>query len=187
MFSRGLRSYATKLIAGGAIALAGVSQAANPIITSIYTADPSARVWADGRLYLYLFDLLHLNGWDLRPCGLTDRKRVLQGLAGWGGMLRYSDHQLGQAANMLREACRLGLEGIVCKQVDAPYRAGRGHDWLKVKCQHREEFVVLGWPDPEGRRPYLGALLLAYYDPEGRLVYAGRVGTGIAASARPCC
>src|SRR3954447_15614645 len=51
--------------------------------------------------------------------------------------------------------------------------------WRKVKCLHREEFVVVGWTDPEGRRPYLGALLLAYYDPDGRLVYAGRAGTGI--------
>jgi ATP-dependent DNA ligase len=51
--------------------------------------------------------------------------------------------------------------------------------WLKVKCLHREEFVVVGWTDPEGTRPWLGALLLAYYDPDGRLVYAGRAGTGI--------
>ena len=51
--------------------------------------------------------------------------------------------------------------------------------WLKVKCLYREEFVVVGWTNPEGRRPYLGALLLAYYDPDGRLVYAGRAGTGI--------
>jgi len=132
----------------------------------------------DGRLYLYVFDLLHLNGWDLRPCGLTDRKRVLQGLAGWGGMLRYSDHQLGQAANMLREVCRLGLEGIVSKQVDAPYRAGRGHDWLKVKCQQREEFVVLGWTPPGGSRSGLGSLHLGFYDAQGRLHYVGGAGTG---------
>jgi ATP-dependent DNA ligase len=51
--------------------------------------------------------------------------------------------------------------------------------WLKVKCLHREEFVVVGWTDPEGSRPWLGALLLAYFDPDGRLVYAGRAGTGI--------
>src|SRR6201998_3244604 len=69
--------------------------------------------------------------------------------------------------------------GIVSKRVDAAYAPGNRGIWLKVKCRHREEFVVVGWSDPEGRRPWLGALLLAYYDPDGRLVYAGRAGTGI--------
>ena len=132
----------------------------------------------DELLYLYLFDLLHLNGWDLRPCHLIERKRVLQSLVGWGGMLRYSDHQLGQAAAMHREACQRGLEGIVCKRVDAPYRAGRGHDWLKVKCQQREEFVVLGWTPPGGSRSGLGSLHLGFYDPQGRLHYVGGAGSG---------
>jgi bifunctional non-homologous end joining protein LigD len=71
------------------------------------------------------------------------------------------------------------LEGIVSKRADAPYTPGNRGLWRKVKCLHREEFVVVGWTDPEGRRPYLGVLLLAYYDPDGRLVYAGRAGTGI--------
>ena len=71
------------------------------------------------------------------------------------------------------------LEGIVSKQADAPYAPGNRGLWLKVKCLNREEFVVVGWTDPEGTRPFLGALLLAYYDPEGRLIYAGRAGTGI--------
>src|SRR6202049_194018 len=76
-------------------------------------------------------------------------------------------------------ACELSLEGIISKRADAPYSPGDRGLWVKVKCQNREEFVVVGWTDPEGARPWLGALLLAYYDPDGRLVYAGRVGTGI--------
>ena len=71
------------------------------------------------------------------------------------------------------------LEGIISKQADAPYAPGNRGQWLKVKCLNREEFVVVGWTDPEGARPFLGALLLGYYDPDGRLIYAGRAGTGI--------
>src|SRR5438094_7595440 len=71
------------------------------------------------------------------------------------------------------------LEGIVSKRADAPYAPGNRGFWVDVKCLQREEFVVIGWTDPEGTRPWLGALLLAYYDPDGRLVYAGRAGTGI--------
>jgi ATP-dependent DNA ligase len=79
-----------------------------------------------------------------------------------------------------RQACKLGAEGIVSKLTDAPYRPGdRSGSWLKAKCLNREEFIVVGWTDPEGSRPHLGALLLAYYAPDGRLVYAGRAGTGM--------
>jgi bifunctional non-homologous end joining protein LigD len=73
----------------------------------------------------------------------------------------------------------MSLEGIVSKRAEAAYTPGNRGLWVKVKCLHREEFVVVGWTDPEGSRPHLGALLLAYYDPGGRLVYAGRAGTGI--------
>jgi bifunctional non-homologous end joining protein LigD len=132
----------------------------------------------DGTLTLYLFDLLHLDGWDLRECTLLDRKRVLFDLNGWGGMLRYSDHQVGSAAELRDKACGMGLEGIICKQDDAPYRAGRGHGWLKVKCRGREELVVLGWTPPSGSRVGLGSLHVGYYDPQGGLHYAGGVGTG---------
>jgi bifunctional non-homologous end joining protein LigD len=132
----------------------------------------------DRTLHLFLFDLLHLDGWDLRGCRLLERKRVLSGLNDWHGMLHYSDHQVGNAAAMQREACKMRLEGIVCKRADAPYRAGRSHDWLKLKCRDREELVVLGWTPPGGSRVGLGSLHLGYYDKGGKLHYAGGVGSG---------
>ena len=92
---------------------------------------------------------------------------------------QYSDHQIGRGPTFYAEACKLGLEGIVSKRADAPYVSGDRGLWVKTKCLNREEFVVVGWTDPEGARPYLGALLLAYYDESGTLIYAGRAGTGI--------
>ena len=132
----------------------------------------------DAALHLYLFDLLHLDGWDLRLCRLVDRKRLLVDLSDWRGMLRYSDHHMGDMSVMRREACRMGLEGIVGKKADGPYHEGRGHGWVKVKCVGREEFLVLGWTPPGGSRIGLGSLHLGYYDSQGRLHYAGGVGSG---------
>jgi bifunctional non-homologous end joining protein LigD len=132
----------------------------------------------DNALHYYTFDLLYLNGWDLRLCALRDRKSVLRALSEWRGMLRWSDHMEGEPAVMQAEACRMKLEGIVCKQADAPYSAGRGHGWWKVKCHNRDEFVVLGWTPPRGSRAGFGALHLGYYDTAGGLHYAGGVGTG---------
>jgi len=132
----------------------------------------------DGKLSFQVFDLLALNGWDLRSCRLLDRKRVLEGLGDWTGILRFSTHVAGNADRMRQAACKMHLEGIVCKRANAAYRAGRGHDWVKVKCLGREEFVVLGWTLPAGSRTGLGALHLGYFDPVGRLHYAGGVGSG---------
>ena len=162
----------TALVDGELVALDKEGKSSFPALQAALSAGK------DASLYFHLFDLLHLDGWDLRDCGLLDRKRVLQGLDEWRGMLRYSDHHTGDPAAMRREACRMKLEGIVCKQADAPYRAGRGHGWVKVKCQGREEFIVLGWTPPRGSRTGLGALHLGYYDPQQRLHYAGGVGTG---------
>jgi DNA ligase D-like protein (predicted ligase) len=131
-------------------------------------------------LVFFLFDLLHLDGEDLSARPLIERKERLAGLlSSVGSPLHYSDHQIGQGPAFYEQACPLGVEGIVSKRADAPYVPGNRGLWLKVKCLNREEFVVIGWTDPEGARPFLGALLLGYYDPDGRLTYAGRVGTGI--------
>ena len=138
---------------------------------------------ANGRtetLVFYVFDLLHLEGWDLTGAALEDRKAALASLVppDCDGGLRYSDHQTGRGPEFFRHASGYGLEGIVSKRRDSLYRAGRHDSWLKVKCDNREEFVVIGFSDPAGGRQGLGALILGYYDRGGELHYAGRVGTG---------
>jgi DNA ligase D-like protein (predicted ligase) len=134
---------------------------------------------AAGLVY-FIFDLLHLDGEDVSALPLIERKaRLAALLSNAGPPLHYSDYHRGQGAAFHQRACASSLEGIVSKRADAPYAPGNRGLWLKVKCLNREEFAVVGWTDPEGARPYIGALLLAYYDRDGRLVYAGRVGSGI--------
>ena len=132
----------------------------------------------DQKLFFYVFDLLELDGWDLRGCKLTDRKAVLESRIDWTGMLRFSAHTNGDLGEMHRNACKMKLEGIVCKKADATYQAGRGHGWVKLKCLGRDELIVLGWTPPSGSRTGIGALHLGYFDPKGGLHYAGAVGTG---------
>jgi bifunctional non-homologous end joining protein LigD len=132
-----------------------------------------------------VFDLLHLDGWDLANVKLEARKSTLQAIiaAAAPAHLRYSDHQIGKGKLVFANAARLGLEGIVAKRRDALYRPGRGSAWLKLKSGEREELVVVGFTDPAGSRQGLGALLVGYHNPKGALVYAGRVGTGYSAKA----
>jgi bifunctional non-homologous end joining protein LigD len=135
-------------------------------------------------LVLYLFDLPHLDGSDLRETPLSGRKERLRALVERAArgteppLLRYSDHLVGQGPHFFRQACEWGLEGIVSKRADAPYRSRRTRDWLKVKCLRRQEMVVGGFTEPGGTRVGLGALLLGYYDDEGRFRHAGKVGAG---------
>ncbi|HEX3523563.1 MAG TPA: DNA ligase D, partial [Stellaceae bacterium] len=131
-------------------------------------------------LNFFAFDLLYRDGWDLTGAALEDRKAALSGIVSpqSQGMLRYSDHQIDHGPAFFAQACSYKLEGIVSKRKTEPYRAGRGRSWLKVKCRNRDEFVVVGFTDPEGSREGFGALLVGYHDPQGKLRYAGRVGTG---------
>ena len=135
---------------------------------------------AEGRSLAYVaFDLLFLDGQDLRSRPLLERKRALARLLrGRRGRVRYSEHVVGSGPKAHQRACREKLEGIVSKRASAAYTAGRGPDWVKVKCVARQEFVIGGYTDPEGARAELGSLLLGVHDREGRLLYAGRVGTG---------
>jgi len=130
------------------------------------------------RFLFYGFDLLHLDGYDLRALPLTARKEMLeQLLAEAGRPLRYSGHFEENGAIVLRHACRLSLEGIVSKLRDGPYRPGRGKAWIKSKCSARQEFVIGGYVPSTTSRQVIGSLVLGVF--EGRkLVHVGRVGTG---------
>ena len=147
-------------------------------VSSFPGLQSALREGRDHALTFYAFDLLHLDGWDLRGCELLERKRVLSKLTNWKGVLRYSDHHVGQTHEMRKGACQMKLEGIICKRADGLYRPGRGGDWLKVKCSGREEFIVLGWTAPSGSRVSIGALQVGYRDQQGVLQYAGAVGSG---------
>lgn len=125
------------------------------------------------------FDLLQLADVDLRGCRQDARKQLLQRLlAGVPTPLVYSSHVAGAGERALQVAAQRGLEGIISKRADAPYRSGRGDDWRKIKQRQSEEFVVVGYTAPKGSRAAMGALLLASPDGAGGWRYAGRVGSG---------
>ncbi|MBV8962439.1 MAG: non-homologous end-joining DNA ligase [Hyphomicrobiales bacterium] len=134
---------------------------------------------AAGLIY-FAFDLIYLEGQDLRAEPLVARKSRLEALLeGVDPAIRYNEHLVGDGETVLRAACNLNVEGIVSKRADSAYVAGNRGLWVKCKCLNREEFVIVGWTDPKGSRPYFGSLLLGYYTQDGRLTYAGRAGTGM--------
>jgi bifunctional non-homologous end joining protein LigD len=136
---------------------------------------------SDSNLVYFVFDLLYLDGYDLRSAPLLERKRLLSALfndSSPSDVIRYSDHIIGRGDVAFTEACRSGMEGLIAKRADASYVAGRNRNWVKVKCGRRQEFVIGGFTEPAGSRTAFGALLLGVYDEQGRLRFAGRTGTG---------
>jgi bifunctional non-homologous end joining protein LigD len=123
------------------------------------------------------FDALGLDGRDLRRLPLEARKECLKLLIPPRGVVYFGDHVLGHGEEFLATACEQGLEGVVAKKRDSPYAAKRSRDWLKIKCQLRQEFVIGGYTLPQGTRAHFGALHLGLYD-KGELVYVSKVGTG---------
>ncbi|HEU5038672.1 MAG TPA: non-homologous end-joining DNA ligase [Nocardioides sp.] len=128
-------------------------------------------------VHFYVFDVLRVDGEDVRREPLLDRKRRLRALLTWDDPIRYTPHRVHGGEEWFGEICAKGWEGLIAKRADAPYATGRTKDWLKFKCEAGQELVIVGWTDPEGSRIALGALLLAYHRGDD-LVYAGKVGTG---------
>ena len=121
---------------------------------------------------------------DLSGRQLIERKALLEPLMANKPGLQFNGHEIGDGELILKHAGKLGFEGVVSKTIDAPYAPGNRGLWRKAKWLNRQEFVIVGWSDPEGSRPHLGALLLGYYTDDGKLIYAGRVGTGMPIKVR---
>ena len=131
-------------------------------------------------IVFYVFDLLYLNGHDMKALPLLQRKEILEQVfsaAPPGGPLRYSAHFASGGEELLHHLCRLGGEGIVSKHTGKPYRSGRNGDWLKSKCANRQEFVVIGYVPSTSTPKAIGSLVLGYHE-KGKLLHAGRAGTG---------
>ncbi|WP_058325630.1 non-homologous end-joining DNA ligase [Sinorhizobium sp. Sb3] len=128
-------------------------------------------------IIFYAFDLLYLDGHDLRSLPLSERRRLLEPIvAGRTGAIRFSEEVHADGAEFFRAACELGLEGIIAKRRDKPYHSGRRPEWLKIKCARRDWFVIVGY-EPSTMPGAIGRLLLAARTGDG-LVYVGGCGTG---------
>jgi bifunctional non-homologous end joining protein LigD len=132
------------------------------------------------QIVYYLFDLPFYEGHDLRQVPLVERRALLRSLVSGAGLahLRFSEAFDSDAQGLLDSAARLGLEGVIGKRASSPYLSRRSTDWIKVKTQLRQEFVIGGYTEPQGSRTGLGALLLGIYDDKGQLKHVGNVGTG---------
>src|SRR5438552_1880595 len=126
---------------------------------------------------LYVFDLLAFEGYDLRKLPLIKRKEILQKILPPTGPLRYSEHFERNGDALYEQVVNLGLEGIVAKKADSPYRSGRSSDWLKIRADRIDDFVVVGFSKPKGSRGGFGSLHVGAYQ-DRKLIYCGRAGSG---------
>ncbi len=172
------RSDTTPFIADGEIvAFRGNATSFARLQERMQNSRPSATLVAAVPVLYYLFDLIWFDGYDLSSLPLLARKSVLHRAIDFEDPIRFSEHLDQEGEVAFRAACEKGWEGLIAKRASAPYRHGRSNDWLKFKCVNEQEFVLLGWTDPQGARSGLGALLVGYHE-GGELRFGGKVGTG---------
>ncbi len=155
-----------------------VNEQGVPDFQALQNAFDSGR---SGSIVYYLFDLPYLNGVDLREVPVEERRAALATVLkpNDNPLLRFSDAFGESPEALLNSACEMKMEGLIGKRLGSPYVSRRTSDWIKLKCKHRQEFVVVGFTDPKGARSAFGALLLGLHDRDsGELRYAGKVGTG---------
>jgi bifunctional non-homologous end joining protein LigD len=138
----------------------------------------AGRISEGVRIIYYAFDVIYLDGLDLRRVALEERKQLLKDRIEAGDLIHYSDHYAEKGLDLFAAAEQRGLEGIVAKKRDSFYEERRSREWLKIKITQRQECVIGGYTDPEGSREYFGALVLGLYDRQQRLVHVGQAGTG---------
>ncbi|MEC9484507.1 MAG: non-homologous end-joining DNA ligase [Candidatus Izemoplasma sp.] len=129
------------------------------------------------KVYCYIFDILYIDNYDIRALPLKTRKKLLKEMVQFGEPIHYVQHIKQAGKTYLKEACEKNWEGIIAKDYDSKYLSSRSKKWLKFKCINRQEFVIIGYTDPSGKRIGFGALLVGYFEHQ-TLQYAGKVGTG---------
>jgi DNA ligase D-like protein (predicted ligase) len=169
-----------------------------PGVAAALEADPCRRFAVDGEvvafegsqtsfqrlghpgasIVYYVFDILWLDGEDVRARPLRERKALLREALAFEDPVRFTPHRNEAGEALFAEACEKGWEGVIAKRADSVYTDTRSKDWLKFKCEQGQELVVGGFTAPRGSREELGALLVGHFAPDGSLRYAGKVGTG---------
>ena len=181
--SRAVASHRARelVLDGEVVAFDGPQTSFSRLQRRLGVTTPSPELVAAYPVVLCVFDLLELDGDDLRGLPLLERRARLAEVVRPSAALQLSEAWRDDSQRRFVRACRSGWEGLIAKRAKAPYVAGRSRDWLKLKCVAEQEFVIGGFTDPGGSRTDFGALLVGYYE-GGRLRYAGKVGTGYTAA-----
>lgn len=151
--------------------------------TRMHVDRPPAALLRSAPVVYYLFDILYCDGYDLRRAPLMERKRLLEDLLRPTNAIRYSGHVVEKGAELFELARQQGAEGVIGKQIQSEYIAGRSPTWVKIKATRETDAVVVGYTEPQGGRAFFGALELALYD-NGRLRYIGGAGSGFTESSQ---
>jgi DNA ligase D-like protein (predicted ligase) len=166
------------VIDGEVVALDGEVPSFSLLQRRMHVHDPKTELLKRVPVLFSVFDIVHLDGYDVRRVPLLARKKLLARSLTFRKPLRKVAHRVGEGEAYYEEICgQPGQEGLIAKRADSPYQSARSKDWLKFKCSLEQEFVIGGYTDPQGSRSGFGALLVGYYD-DGSLRYAGKVGTG---------
>jgi DNA ligase D-like protein (predicted ligase) len=171
----------TLLLDGEVVAFDGDQTSFTRLQQRLGVRNPSSERLAAYPVVFCVFDLLEVDGDDLRDTPLIERRARLTATIRPSAALQISEAWGDDSQRRFAEACRAGWEGLIAKRAQAPYVTGRSRDWLKLKCVWEQEFVIGGYTDPAGSRTDFGALLVGYYE-DGALKYAGKVGTGYTAA-----
>ncbi|MCP9198864.1 non-homologous end-joining DNA ligase [Gramella sp. GC03-9] len=129
------------------------------------------------KVYIYVFDLMYHDGFELDELKLTERKKMLRDLLDFEDPIRYTPHRNENGKEYYQEACKKHWEGLIAKKANSNYAHSRSSNWLKFKCENQQEFVIVGYTKPQGERKGFGAILIGFYK-DDQLKYAGKVGTG---------
>lgn len=132
---------------------------------------------SDIKVYYYVFDIMYADRYDLTKLSIRERKKILKNILSYQDPIRYLPYRNEKGLEYLEEACNKGWEGLIAKKANSQYTSSRSKKWLKFKCSKRQEFIIIGYTEPQGERIGFGSLLLGYYQNE-KLKYAGKVGTG---------